>query len=230
MKQNGILFANNATIRYKLLNNYNKRIPIGRGLSEAGSFDMTARLRKKFVASAALGIGALGFAVPATQAEPVNPQAQFQAATMNVADIQVPYDDLRSKDWPLSKINGAAEIFSARSKGIVFLYEDGKGLPQEQDTDLQEIKQAAQRVIAEDLPFFRIMSAKSPDGNSRLKIFIGGVEAHVYPELYSGHGGLAEGVAEDTKALYKMDQEIRLDLEKRKENQVASDPPNASLN
>lgn len=84
---------------------------------------MTARLGKKFLASAALGLGALGFAAPATQAEPVDTQAQFQSAAhtaMLKKYFPVVSEGFEERDY------SRKEAFHASTGRIVFHY--GKGL------------------------------------------------------------------------------------------------------
>ncbi len=151
-------------------------------------------------------------------AQQVNVSAE-QARAKQIAAIEVPYGDSRKDKLTDLEWDGVAQVASGRSDGIVFLYSDSKGLAPEDDEVLQELKEAAQHLIADpEITFSGILAVDSSNGIDKLKIWIDGsdVASYGYKEgsvgIEAGRGGLRDVVLatskEQWKAIKKIDSEL----------------------
>ncbi len=225
----GRSIANRVIICYKFLNDKKKQKQTG---NEACETEHRREFRQMSIGSkfkaAIAGIAGLGVAFAATPAnaapEDSGTGSQFKTASMNLSEIDVPFRDVRANNFPLNKIQGLAEIASARANSIVLLYQDANHLPEDQDNDLKEIKDAARRLIGEGLPFFKVMATTADEPHSSLKVYVRGVEVCTYQKLHSGHGGLTRVVAETAAELYHESFEIDRELELKRQAEQEAKP------
>ncbi len=79
-----------------------------------------------------------------------------QVEAQRIAAIDVPYGDKRDKNLPADHWDEYVEMATARRESIIFLYSDASGLAANDDPVYQELKAAAQHLIADpNIPFFR---------------------------------------------------------------------------
>ncbi|MCK5285469.1 MAG: hypothetical protein KAJ86_07795 [Alphaproteobacteria bacterium] len=147
---------------------------------------------------------------------------------VDISKIKVPRVDLRKSDLTQEAIEEFVKIKTYKGDNIALLFlcngtssterdpfnsnydaDDGKAW--------KEIKAAAQKIMAEDLPLYGIVIAESKTGKDEVILYMKGMERCDFKLVTAGHGGMTNTLVKNTLTLWKECQ----DFEERQKDKLA---------